>query len=546
MKHVQILLLITATALLYNCAKQTSPTGGPKDTIPPILVQSVPEKNSTNFNEKNIQLTFDEHIILNNPKEQILVSPSIGNDYEIKYKKKTVSLTLKTDLQPNTTYLFNFRDAIQDITEKNPAENLQLALSTGSYIDSLEISGVVTDPLQNKPLKDITVALYTTDTFNIFKHKPNYITKTDKDGKYQLSNIKSAQYKLYGFNDKNKNLIVDSKTETYGFQTETINLTENQRDKSLNQIKLDARPLKATSLRPYNTYFNAKFTKGIKQYRITNNNNDSLYSILTPDRANIKIYNTNHNVDSTLVQLTAHDSLNQTLDTTFYLKYSNKPATPEPFEITINQYQIDVQRQRLTGQITYNKPIAFINTDSILYRYDSINYLTLRPNHIVTNRTLNKLIFQVPLDKATLTQALTDRKNFISELQLKPASIISIEGDTAKSATQKVPALTLEDTGTISVHVKTTHPVIIQLLTKNFEIVAESIHTPKHTFQNLKPGDYLIRIIQDDDLNREWTPGNFQQQIPTEKIYWYQNDKKETTVSLKANWELGPLLISTE
>ena len=183
MKLTKSLHWLIFPLFVLSCARQTSPTGGPKDTIPPILVRSFPVKEQTNFKDNSIELIFDEAVAVNNPKEQIIITPDINKDYDIVAHKNRVSLTLNNKLKDSTTYSFNFRDAVQDITEKNPAVNLKLAISTGSYIDSLSIEGITVDPIKDKEYKDITIALYESDTFNILKHKPVYLTKSNDKGR---------------------------------------------------------------------------------------------------------------------------------------------------------------------------------------------------------------------------------------------------------------------------------------------------------------------------------------------------------------------------
>src|SRR5688572_1967904 len=199
-KHIHWLIY---SLFVLACARQTTPTGGPKDSIPPTLINSLPKQGQVNFKGKTIELTFSETIILNNPKEQLLITPSLGDKYVIKAKKNQVVLTLEQDLQDGTTYAINFREAIQDITEKNPAEMLKIAFSTGSYIDSLSIEGNVYDLLKTTDIKDATVALYQLDTFDIFKHRPTYVTKSDAKGKFKIENLKPGKYFIYGMEDKN-------------------------------------------------------------------------------------------------------------------------------------------------------------------------------------------------------------------------------------------------------------------------------------------------------------------------------------------------------
>src|SRR5690606_30617503 len=138
-------------AALTRCAKQTTPTGGPRDTIPPRLVQAIPAHETTGYKGQRIALQFNEPVIVNNPREQLLITPSVGKDFEMTVRKQTIYLDLNTDLRDSTTYTINFHESIQDITEKNPAPNLQLALSTGTYIDSLHIAGHVYELLKGMP-----------------------------------------------------------------------------------------------------------------------------------------------------------------------------------------------------------------------------------------------------------------------------------------------------------------------------------------------------------------------------------------------------------
>src|SRR5687768_9267658 len=87
-----------------SCAKQSSPTGGPKDTIPPTLIKVIPKNEATNFKGKSIEMLFSEMVVLNNPKEQLIITPSIGKDFELKTKKASVVLDLNSELEDSTTY----------------------------------------------------------------------------------------------------------------------------------------------------------------------------------------------------------------------------------------------------------------------------------------------------------------------------------------------------------------------------------------------------------------------------------------------------------
>ena len=547
---------------ILSCARQTSPTGGPKDTIPPILIRSFPVKEQTNFKDNTIELLFDEAVAVNNPKEQIIITPDINKEYDIVARKNKVSVTLKTKLKDSTTYSFNFRDAVQDITEKNPAVNLKLALSTGSYIDSLSIEGTTIDPLKSKEYKDVTIALYESDTFNILKHKPSYLTKSGEKGKYRIENLKPGIYHVYGIDDKNRNLIVDSKTESYGFLVDSINLTSNARSVDIPLIKLDARALKLTNSRPYNTYFNIKTSKNLKQFRLTSAG-EIVMSSFGDDQSNIKVYNTFDIKDSVAIKLHALDSVNNSIDTTIYAKFNDREVKPEAFTIKSEGFKVLANKGTIKGKIQFNKPLLDIHFDSIIYRIDSMKTITFSRENISWDSLHNRLTLEKTFDKGmlakpkepetTLTtpvqktapQNKTAPKKVINhQLLFGAAAFVSIELDSSKHSEEQLKPIVLEETGIIFIDIQTTEPnFIVELLDKNFNVISSQKNIRKPQFEDLSPSEYQIRLIIDKDNDGKWSPGNYVLKQEPEPIRFYRNEKANPVINLKANWEVGPLLI---
>ena len=529
---------------ILSCARQTSPTGGPKDTIPPILIRSFPVKEQTNFKDNTIELLFDEAVAVNNPKEQIIITPDINKEYDIVARKNKVSVTLKTKLKDSTTYSFNFRDAVQDITEKNPAVNLKLALSTGSYIDSLSIEGTTIDPLKSKEYKDVTIALYESDTFNILKHKPSYLTKSDEKGKYRIENLKPGIYHVYGIDDKNRNLIVDSKTESYGFLVDSINLTTNARSVDIPLIKLDARALKLTNSRPYNTYFNIKTSKNLKQFRLTSAG-EIVMSSFGEDQSNIKVYNTFDTKDSVAIKLHALDSVNNSIDTTIYAKFNDREVKPEAFTIKSEGFKVLVNKGTIKGKIQFNKPLLDIHFDSIIYRIDSIKTIAFSRENISWDSLHNRLTLEKTFDKSLLAkpkepettpttpvqksapQNKTSPKKVINhQLLFGAAAFISIELDSSKHSEEQLKPIVLEETGIIFIDIQTTEPnFIVELLDKNFNVISSQKNIRKPQFEDLSPSEYQIRLIIDKDNDGKWSPGNYVLKQEPEPIRFYRNEK---------------------
>jgi uncharacterized protein (DUF2141 family) len=559
-----VLPFLLYALFLLSCARQTAPTGGPKDTIPPVLVKAVPYINQTNFKDKELTLTFNEPILLNNPKEQLIITPDIQKKYKITVKKNQVNIVLDTDLKDSTTYTFNFRDAIQDITEKNPAKNIKLAVSTGPYVDSLIIQGLIYDPLRPVPVKEATVALYESDTFNIFKHAPVYLTKTDETGLYAIENLKPGTYHVFAIDDKNRNLIVDSKTELYGFIADPIELRRNQKQIDIPIVKLDTRSLKLTNSRPYNTYYNIKLSKNLATYKLSSEATPWLFSSFGEDQSNIRIYNTFNKADSTGIRLQGRDSVYNRIDTVLFAKFTDREVKPEAFTSKSEGFKVFARKGLITGKIQFNKPLFEINYDSILYQIDSTKTITFSKADIQWDSLRNRLVIQKNFDpklliepeatekpKAKPTQTekgaakQQPKKVIKNRFYLGTAAFVSIENDSSKASEETLRPITLEETGVISMHIQTKEEhFFVQLLDKSNNVV-RVIHDNKNAiFDDVMPAEYQIRLIIDHDGNGEWSPGNFFRKTEPEPTIYYLNEKDNPTINLKANWEIGPLLIT--
>jgi uncharacterized protein (DUF2141 family) len=562
MKYIlpTIILLI----FIAGCARQVSPTGGPKDTIPPKLITANPANNQTNFAGKNVTLEFSETINLNSAKEQVIITPSIGKDYEIKSKNKIVVVDLNTELDSNTTYTINFREAVQDITERNPVRDLKLAFSTGSYVDSLSIAGKVTDLISTKELKDITVALQHVwaDTMSIVKHPSFYFTRSNEKGEFKLENIKPGEYQLYAYQDKNKNLIVDTRNENYAFFSEPLQLNRDTTGVQLRLIRLDVRPLKLTSARPYNTYFNLKTTKNLKTYNITSAENKDIISYYGEDHANIRVYNTYPDVDSLQIKFTATDSSGSTIDTLLYAKFRKEEnIDKEKFTMAVEESSITARTGTIRIKYKFNKPVASFNLDSIYYKKDSLTIIRFQPGEVNWDPTQNTFTIEKRVDKqiflipeidperpnAKIKDTISVAVKPINELSTKKAAFISIESDTSMATTTKITADQPATLSEILYDVRTKkRNILIQLLNREFKVLRQTSTTLKGSFTDLPAGDYIVRYIIDENNNQAWDSGNYLQKKEPEKIFYSTDPKGAIVQTLKANWELelAPMLIT--
>ena len=222
LKYLFLSFGLVLTALIaQRCANAVAPTGGPKDERPPVVVEAVPENHSINFLGKKIEITFDEYITLENANQNVMISPPLSEKPDFKLKNKTVVIKFKEDLAENTTYTINFGAAIKDLHEGNQFKDYVYSFSTGDHIDTLAIAGKVLNASDKKPVDGVYVSLYAADRENVdslpMTTIPDYITKTDKEGKFSLNGLADKKYLVFALKDANANLYFDLPNEDVAF-----------------------------------------------------------------------------------------------------------------------------------------------------------------------------------------------------------------------------------------------------------------------------------------------------------------------------------------
>lgn len=212
------ILLILSLIFIVNCARVIAPKGGPKDKTPPVVIESDPENHSVNFNEKKFTITFDEYIQLKNVNRELLISPPIIEKPVVLLKSKSMIIKFEEDIPDSTTVNFNFYNAIADYNEGNIYMNYQYIFSTGNIIDTLFVHGIVLNAFDHEPIQDALIMFYknTADTVpqTIL---PSFISKSNKEGKFVMSNIPEGKYKVFALSDGNYNKLFDLPTETIAY-----------------------------------------------------------------------------------------------------------------------------------------------------------------------------------------------------------------------------------------------------------------------------------------------------------------------------------------
>lgn len=209
-----------------SCANTSgAPTGGPKDTIPPVIVELDPDSNAINVpvHKTEITITFNEYVQLKDASKNIFLSPPQKKRPESKIKGKSVVVTFPEDLDSNRTYALNFGMALADNNEGNALPNYVYSFSTGNSIDSMLISGTILDYTTLLPQEGISIALYEQPKdSSVFNTLPDAVTKSDLWGYFCLRNLKPVPYALYAFKDENNNNLYDPGIESVGFSDSLV------------------------------------------------------------------------------------------------------------------------------------------------------------------------------------------------------------------------------------------------------------------------------------------------------------------------------------
>ena len=523
-KHI---IFVFATILLTsNCARKGRPNGGLKDSLAPVMVIANPPYKSVDFKSKKIKFLFDEYITLQKLNEQLIISPPLKNTPEISpqgYPSKEITIKISDTLKNNTTYIFNFGNSIKDNNEGNVLNGFNYIFSTGKYVDSLKVTGLVKDAFQQKVNKDVRVLLYKIDgAFTdsiIYKKKPNYIANTI-DSLYQITNIKAGKYLIIALKDVSNNNLFNPKEDKIGFHNRFI---EVPKDSVLNS------PLSLFKEVPRFRIISAKeISKGKIMFGFEGDNSNIKIEILSDTPSTFKSESV---LDSQKDSVYFWHSAIQKDSLIFKIKKDNYETQKTVFlrsnivdSLKVNSNITSVLDLKDTLTLTTNNPINSIDTSKILF---------LDTDSLDVN-------YQVELKKATnKIHFLFDKKELSSyKLTILPKALTDIfktQNDTLK---YRFRTKEREDYGSISFELKKAPSVnvFIELISENDDTVLQKINVSQLKsvkFEMLPPGKYIVRAIIDSNNNNKWDGGNYLKKKQPETVIYHP-----TIFNIRANWAL--------
>ncbi len=433
-----------------GCAQIGTPTGGPRDTIPPVLINATPANGTLNFKENRATFTFDEYVHIDRLQENLLVSPTPKITPNITFKLKTVTIKIRDTLEPNTTYRYDFGNSIQDINENNPLKNFSYLFSTTSYIDSLQFSGNVQLAETGKIDTTLLVLLYKDlDDSAVLKRKPRFVTRLDKKGDFTFRNLPGGIFHVFALGDESGQKIYNNNDELFAFADTTVTISDKTKPVDLlaySQVKPKAKSIASSAVAT--TDKKLKFTTSL-----TNGKQDLLSSLKVEFNRKLKDF------DSLKVELT---------DTTF-----------------------------------------------IPYKSANISLDTTGKKIIIKNQWQENTYYKLIIPKDFATDTL---------------GVALLKSDTIKFQAKKE-----VDYGSITLSFKNLdkfkNPVL--QFVQNDEIVnSYPLTSSTWNAKVFNPGDYDLRILEDQNGDGLWDPGNYHLKLQPEKVFAIP--KK---INIRADWE---------
>lgn len=569
MKKISNYILFAFIALIINgCANAVSPTGGPKDEIPPVVLGTSPDNFSKNFSGKTINVTFDEFVTLDNASKNILISPPQKKSPTYRLNGKTLLIRFEDNLKPETTYSINFGNAIKDLHEGNILKDYVFVFSTGENIDTLSLAGKAISAQTLKPAEDFFVFLYSDDNDTVkldslpYCVVPNYMTKTNKKGEFAFSGLADKEYLLFAIKDVNSNMLFDLPNEEIGYYPEMV----KPQYIPVNQFVIDTATKDSVVMKPapfdttkynLNTFVQEDsiqkilkketFDDGVLRFafrypadNVSIGPKDELpdsikiMKVFSEKRDTVSLY-VMPEIDSLWICIN-YDTIIK--DTTHYSLKMRKAVKPNKRKK--NEEEVVVKRLNIKDNAAGNKLKP--NQQLILSFNDPVVDVAMRDTmwFITAKDTIYNDLRFTKVDEYGFKYKV--EKNFKPEEKYQiiiPDSVFfgfrGLTNDTLK-LNFSVPELAQYGNIYLTVEVPENVPqIIVDLLDTKDKLIDKQIitKTQEVVFEYLDAGKYKLRATYDMDANGEWSPGNFKHKIQPEKIVFYK-----TELDVKANWDI--------
>lgn len=609
LKRVVASLIVLAAVLpvLIRCATIGTPEGGPKDTLPPVVLGVMPGNYTTNFDKDEVQILFDEYIQLKDQQKELYVSPEMKKKPTLLMRGKTLIVTIKDDsLKPNTTYAIEFGATISDNNEGNPLHGYRYVFSTGAEIDSLAMSGYTEDSEKVDSLGRTFIYFFEEDSLppiedydsTMFNFKPHKIARSQKNGIFIAQNLKPVDYRIYAFYDNNDNQIYEPGEDKIGFLEQTYNPAKMEpfyvwydsirrypsADPQLYfRLFVDesfSRQTLKEKMRPdqhkVELYFGAKHPdirslkfQGVKPediiYEPVSSRGDTLYLWLKTPSAELP-----DTLKGEIVYF-KHDSIRQLQETTEELKLHWRLI--ETKEQEKERERLEKERRKAeengtewvephkpsTFKMTSYKNTAEVNPEkdldvefaTPLTRFDSASIRLVSWSEL--GDTLRERFHFIPDTLSPRKYRLRTEWSPLRkyELFIPTDALADISGEGNDSLKMTLTVADKEKFAVVNLKViprKESYRYVVQFVdaksNKSVQTIKD-LRSGTYTVNYIEPTDLKIRIIEDMNGNGKWDAGNMVEHRQSERSEFYKDENGEETFTAKTGWEFDITLDMT-
>ena len=596
-------IVLFAGAFFTRCASIGTPTGGPRDSIPPVVLGTMPELYTTHFDNDKIYITFNEYVQLKDQQKELYTSPQMKKQPKLLLRGKNLIIeVVKDSLAPNTTYAIEFGAAVADNNEGNPLHGLRYVFSTGDQIDSLLMSGYTEDSHKGDSLGRAFIYFFEVDSIEqpesydstMFKYKPSKIARSQKNGIFIAQNLKPVNYRVYAFWDSNDNQTYEPSIDKVGFL-----------DEEYNPAAMPPFAIWYDSLRRYPSadpqlYFrmfqDVSFARqSLQESKRTDCHRIELqFSAAHPDIRKLEIEGVPEDKiiiepltqgrDTLALWLNVpSESLPDTLRAHItYMRHDSVRMLQEHSEDLnlvwrlIESREQERERERLekekkkaeeegrewiepdrpsTFQFDFlSKSIEVIPEENLtigfvtpLTRFDSTRFELISWGE--KKDTLKEKITFIP-------DSLSPRKwhiksNWVKKrkykLHIPTDALADITGEGNDSLDINIEVADIDKFATLVldvVPVAQGDEYILQFTDANGKLVRELPHigAGRHTINYIPAQDLKMRIIEDKNRNGRWDGGNMVERRQSERAEFYKNDQEEELFTTKTGWEFEFIL----
>lgn len=592
---LSLLMACLITPMLYSCAKMGAPDGGWYDETPPHVVGAMPAEKSTHVSKRNIRINFNEFVKIDNPTQNVVVSPPQLEVPEIKGEGKSINVKLIDKLQPNTTYTIDFSNAISDNNEGNPLGNFTYSFSTGNHIDTLEVAGYVVQAADLEPVKGILVGLYADLSDTAFKTKPMLrVSRTDSRGHFIIRGVAPGKYRVYALQDADGNYSFNQRSEMLAFNHDIIEpsfrpdvrqdtlwrdslhiesiaqvnythfLPDNICLRAFNEIVTDRHLLK--SERPEPNHFTLYYTYGdsvLPNVRGLNFNTKDAFVVESSahkdtvtywlrdtalvNQDTLKMVVTQNITDSTGVLRQQEDTLTLLAKVPYAKRLKDKQKAfdewkkkqdklkkrGEPYETTMPEEPLKLEITP-SGDMDPDQNISIVAKEPLK---------DVDTNHVrlFSHPSGDSLWYKEPYELKRISN-----EEFQVKAAWKPGTEYSFEADSTAFETiygtmsgklkqgLKVRSEDAYASLIMTISGMQGRHIIAQLLDGQGKTVKVSYtDNGQAEFYYLKPGKYFMRIIVDANNNKKWDTGNYDTNLQPEEVYYNPDE-----IECKAKWDL--------